>query len=139
MAHNPDSEPHKRKRDLSDDNGSQTGHAADRIPQPPPPQSGMLPIYTSSCECCRSCPEWTINSEVDSSKQNACLVDVASLISKPIVRTTDNQTKRFATILLLIHTFLVTMCTRPIFVPPLYAVKGAIRCANSKTRKPCAN
>ncbi|RYP63234.1 hypothetical protein DL770_009435 [Monosporascus sp. CRB-9-2] len=40
MAHNPDSEPHKRKRDISDDNGSQPGHAADRIPQPPPPQSG---------------------------------------------------------------------------------------------------
>lgn len=40
MAHNPDSDQHKRKRDISDDNGSQAPHA-DRIPQPPPPQSGM--------------------------------------------------------------------------------------------------
>ncbi|KAI0384534.1 hypothetical protein F5Y04DRAFT_231510 [Hypomontagnella monticulosa] len=39
MAHNPDSDQHKRKRDISDDNGSQAPHA-DRIPQPPPPQSG---------------------------------------------------------------------------------------------------
>ncbi|KAI5867685.1 hypothetical protein GGS23DRAFT_549459 [Durotheca rogersii] len=38
MAHNPDSDQHKRKRDISDDNGSQAPHA-DRIPQPPPPQS----------------------------------------------------------------------------------------------------
>lgn len=46
MAHNPDSaEPHKRKRDISDDNGNQPGHAADRIPQPPPPQSGTFIIH----------------------------------------------------------------------------------------------
>ncbi|KAI4868093.1 hypothetical protein F4820DRAFT_161515 [Hypoxylon rubiginosum] len=44
MAHNPDSDQHKRKRDISDDNGSQAPHA-DRIPQPPPPQSGnIVPI-----------------------------------------------------------------------------------------------
>ncbi|KAI0172428.1 hypothetical protein GGR52DRAFT_405975 [Hypoxylon sp. FL1284] len=44
MAHNPDSDQHKRKRDISDDNGSQAPHA-DRIPQPPPPQPGnMAPI-----------------------------------------------------------------------------------------------
>ncbi|KAI2619682.1 hypothetical protein GGR54DRAFT_603176 [Hypoxylon sp. NC1633] len=44
MAHNPDSDQHKRKRDLSDDNGSQAPHA-DRIPQPPPPQPGnIVPI-----------------------------------------------------------------------------------------------
>ena len=53
MAHNPDSEPHKRKRDISDDNGNQPGHAADRIPQPPPPQSGTFVIHSevhdSSC------------------------------------------------------------------------------------------
>ncbi|KAI8957096.1 hypothetical protein F5Y11DRAFT_340895 [Daldinia sp. FL1419] len=41
MAHNPDSDQHKRKRDISDDNGSQAPHA-DRIPQPPPPQSGTI-------------------------------------------------------------------------------------------------
>ncbi|KAF6808639.1 C6 finger domain-containing protein [Colletotrichum sojae] len=39
MAHAQDSqEPHKRKRD-ADDSGSQPAHS-DRIPQPPPPQSG---------------------------------------------------------------------------------------------------
>ncbi|KAI0020706.1 hypothetical protein F4780DRAFT_360963 [Xylariomycetidae sp. FL0641] len=37
MAHNPDSDQHKRKRDPADDSGSQAH--ADRIPQPPPPQS----------------------------------------------------------------------------------------------------
>ncbi|KAI1766098.1 hypothetical protein GGR53DRAFT_519176 [Hypoxylon sp. FL1150] len=41
MAHNPDSDQHKRKRDISDDNGSQAPHA-DRIPQPPPPQSAPI-------------------------------------------------------------------------------------------------
>ncbi|KAI0109401.1 hypothetical protein F4776DRAFT_657209 [Hypoxylon sp. NC0597] len=41
MAHNPDSDQHKRKRDISDDNGNQTPHA-DRIPQPPPPQSAPI-------------------------------------------------------------------------------------------------
>ncbi|KAI1392180.1 uncharacterized protein F4822DRAFT_389870 [Hypoxylon trugodes] len=41
MAHNPDTDQHKRKRDISDDNGSQAPHA-DRIPQPPPPQSGNI-------------------------------------------------------------------------------------------------
>ncbi|KAL7621194.1 hypothetical protein AAE478_008511 [Parahypoxylon ruwenzoriense] len=41
MAHNQDSEQHKRKRDISDDNGSQAPHA-DRIPQPPPPQSAPI-------------------------------------------------------------------------------------------------
>ena len=50
MAHNPDSEPHTRKRDISDDNGSQPGHAADRIPQPPPPQSGMSHIFFKDCD-----------------------------------------------------------------------------------------
>ncbi|KAI0894428.1 hypothetical protein F4806DRAFT_122703 [Annulohypoxylon nitens] len=35
MAHNPESDQHKRKRDISDDN-------ADRIPQPPPPQPGNI-------------------------------------------------------------------------------------------------
>ncbi|KAI1495811.1 hypothetical protein F5X99DRAFT_402342 [Biscogniauxia marginata] len=44
MAHNPESDQHKRKRDVADDNGNQTAHA-DRIPQPPPPQSGnTVPI-----------------------------------------------------------------------------------------------
>ncbi|KAI0012038.1 hypothetical protein F4779DRAFT_626165 [Xylariaceae sp. FL0662B] len=38
MAHITDSDQHKRKREVSDDNGSQAPHA-DRIPQPPPPQS----------------------------------------------------------------------------------------------------
>ncbi|KAI8627040.1 hypothetical protein F5Y19DRAFT_186381 [Xylariaceae sp. FL1651] len=43
MAHNPDADQHKRKRDTADDNGSQVH--ADRIPQPPPPQSGnTIPI-----------------------------------------------------------------------------------------------
>ncbi|KAI1472325.1 uncharacterized protein F4812DRAFT_8927 [Daldinia caldariorum] len=41
MAPNPDSDQHKRKRDISDDNGSQAPHA-DRIPQPPPPQSAPI-------------------------------------------------------------------------------------------------
>ncbi|OTB07354.1 hypothetical protein M426DRAFT_249974 [Hypoxylon sp. CI-4A] len=41
MAHNPDTDQHKRKRDISDDSGSQAPHA-DRIPQPPPPQSGNI-------------------------------------------------------------------------------------------------
>ncbi|KAI1771667.1 hypothetical protein F4818DRAFT_199637 [Hypoxylon cercidicola] len=41
MAHNPESDQHKRKRDISDDNGSQAPHA-DRIPQPPPPQSAPI-------------------------------------------------------------------------------------------------
>lgn len=38
MAHMPEPEPHKRKRD-SDDSGGQSS-VPDRIPQPPPPQSG---------------------------------------------------------------------------------------------------
>ncbi|KAI1080499.1 hypothetical protein F5B20DRAFT_101086 [Whalleya microplaca] len=38
MAHITESDQHKRKRDVSDDNGNQAAHA-DRIPQPPPPQS----------------------------------------------------------------------------------------------------
>jgi hypothetical protein len=38
MAHNLDTDQHKRKRDIADDNSSQVH--ADRIPQPPPPQSG---------------------------------------------------------------------------------------------------
>ncbi|KAI3327167.1 hypothetical protein HD806DRAFT_520114 [Xylariaceae sp. AK1471] len=43
MAHNLDTDQHKRKRDIADDNGSQVH--ADRIPQPPPPQSGnSVPI-----------------------------------------------------------------------------------------------
>ncbi|KAE9578569.1 hypothetical protein CGMCC3_g5724 [Colletotrichum fructicola] len=43
MAHAQDSqEPHKRKRD-ADDSGSQPAHS-DRIPQPPPPQSGNSSI-----------------------------------------------------------------------------------------------
>ncbi|KAI0201855.1 hypothetical protein F4808DRAFT_100978 [Astrocystis sublimbata] len=37
MAHNLDADQHKRKREIADDNGSQVH---DRIPQPPPPQSG---------------------------------------------------------------------------------------------------
>ncbi|KAI1755808.1 hypothetical protein F4782DRAFT_369860 [Xylaria castorea] len=42
MAHNLDADQHKRKRDVADDNGSQVH---DRIPQPPPPQSGnTVPI-----------------------------------------------------------------------------------------------
>ncbi|KAK2045834.1 hypothetical protein LZ31DRAFT_235697 [Colletotrichum somersetense] len=43
MAHAQDSqEPHKRKRD-ADDSGAQPAHS-DRIPQPPPPQSGNASI-----------------------------------------------------------------------------------------------
>ncbi|KXH34172.1 hypothetical protein CSIM01_07174 [Colletotrichum simmondsii] len=43
MAHAQDSqEPHKRKRD-ADDGGAQPAHS-DRIPQPPPPQSGNASI-----------------------------------------------------------------------------------------------
>ncbi|WYZ45512.1 hypothetical protein EsH8_VIII_000828 [Colletotrichum jinshuiense] len=43
MAHAQDSqEPHKRKRD-ADDGGTQPAHS-DRIPQPPPPQSGNSSI-----------------------------------------------------------------------------------------------
>ncbi|KAI0476411.1 hypothetical protein GGR56DRAFT_642529 [Xylariaceae sp. FL0804] len=43
MAHNPESEQHKRKRDAADDSVSQAH--ADRTPQPPPPQSGnSVPI-----------------------------------------------------------------------------------------------
>ncbi|KAI2604975.1 uncharacterized protein GGS25DRAFT_407673 [Hypoxylon fragiforme] len=41
MAHSQDPDQHKRKRDISDDNGSQAPHA-DRIPQPPPPQSALI-------------------------------------------------------------------------------------------------
>ncbi|GAW15419.1 hypothetical protein ANO14919_048280 [Xylariales sp. No.14919] len=42
MAHSLDADQHKRKRDIADDNGSQVH---DRIPQPPPPQSGnTVPI-----------------------------------------------------------------------------------------------
>ncbi|CAJ2503582.1 Uu.00g109760.m01.CDS01 [Anthostomella pinea] len=42
MAHNPEPDQHKRKRDIADD-GAQAH--ADRIPQPPPPQSGnTIPI-----------------------------------------------------------------------------------------------
>ncbi|KAI1349678.1 hypothetical protein F5Y01DRAFT_305843 [Xylaria sp. FL0043] len=42
MAHSLDTDQHKRKRDIADDNGSQVH---DRIPQPPPPQSGnTVPI-----------------------------------------------------------------------------------------------
>ncbi|KAI1108846.1 hypothetical protein F5Y14DRAFT_58455 [Nemania sp. NC0429] len=42
MAHALDVDQHKRKRDAADDNGSQVH---DRIPQPPPPQSGNnIPI-----------------------------------------------------------------------------------------------
>ncbi|KAI0600722.1 hypothetical protein F4775DRAFT_582626 [Biscogniauxia sp. FL1348] len=37
MAHNSESDQHKRKRDIADDNGNPASHA-DRIPQPPPPQ-----------------------------------------------------------------------------------------------------
>jgi len=47
MAHILETEQHKRKRDITDDNGSQVH--ADRIPQPPPPQSGKsfwLLIFT---------------------------------------------------------------------------------------------
>ncbi|ORY67438.1 uncharacterized protein BCR38DRAFT_325302, partial [Pseudomassariella vexata] len=43
MAHNLESEQHKRKRN-DDDSGGQSGHS-ERIPQPPPPQSGnAVPI-----------------------------------------------------------------------------------------------
>ncbi|KAL0776666.1 hypothetical protein CaCOL14_007953 [Colletotrichum acutatum] len=46
MAHAQDSqEPHKRKRD-ADDGGAQPAHS-DRIPQPPPPQSGVLNRHES--------------------------------------------------------------------------------------------
>lgn len=38
-----ENEVHKRKRDITDENGTQPGLAADRILQPLPPQSGMLP------------------------------------------------------------------------------------------------
>ncbi|KAI1339264.1 hypothetical protein F5Y15DRAFT_83470 [Xylariaceae sp. FL0016] len=53
MAHNPDSDQHKRKRDVIDDNGSQAH--ADRIPQPPPPQSGkshhISHLLVDHCPC----------------------------------------------------------------------------------------
>jgi hypothetical protein len=46
MAHNIDiDQQHKRKRD-TDDNGSSQVHA-DRIPQPPPPQSGKSLFFLS--------------------------------------------------------------------------------------------
>ncbi|TKW56634.1 hypothetical protein CTA1_3250 [Colletotrichum tanaceti] len=54
MAHAQDSqEPHKRKRD-ADDSGAQPAHS-DRIPQPPPPQSGNASIinYLSKASACR--------------------------------------------------------------------------------------
>jgi hypothetical protein len=41
MAHVSDAEHHKRKRH-DDDNGGKTH--SDRVPQPPPPQSGELPV-----------------------------------------------------------------------------------------------
>ncbi|KAJ3574634.1 hypothetical protein NPX13_g4301 [Xylaria arbuscula] len=43
MAHSLDTDQHKRKRDIADDNGSQVH---DRIPQPPPPQ-GVLNRHES--------------------------------------------------------------------------------------------
>ncbi|KAH7018272.1 uncharacterized protein B0I36DRAFT_37292 [Microdochium trichocladiopsis] len=43
MAPSSENEPHKRKRDISDESGTQSGLAADRIPQPLPPQSAKQP------------------------------------------------------------------------------------------------
>lgn len=40
LASSQNSESHKRKRE-ADDNAVQQSSHADRIPQPPPPQSGM--------------------------------------------------------------------------------------------------
>ncbi|KXJ89411.1 hypothetical protein Micbo1qcDRAFT_165481 [Microdochium bolleyi] len=43
MAPNSEPEIHKRKRDISDESGAQSGHAAERIPQPLPPQTANQP------------------------------------------------------------------------------------------------
>ncbi|KAJ1324300.1 hypothetical protein MN608_10361 [Microdochium nivale] len=55
MAPNSEPEPHKRKRDISDESGAQPGHAGERIPQPLPPQTGkQLPInYLSRAQSSR--------------------------------------------------------------------------------------
>lgn len=98
MAHNPDSDQHKRKRDISDDNGSQAPHA-DRIPQPPPPQSGMSHTHQSTraptpkpklthIHLHTPAPLWSMGNshmEHDNVGVSCCLVSYVTLVFSPIL------------------------------------------------------